>query len=59
MDVLAKKMSHTQVDKPQDMHAVVWKATSKYCGVTEKEAEESVEADKWVEFEQLIEFIVV
>ena len=59
MDVLAKKMSHAQVDKPQNMPVVVWKATSKYCGVTEKEAEESVEADKWVEFEQLIEFIVV
>ena len=52
-------MSHAHVDKPQDMPTVVWKATIKYCGVTEKEAEESVEADKWAEFEQVIEFIVV
>ena len=58
MDALAKKMSHAQIDKAQDMSRRCLESDYKYCGVTEKEAEKLAEADKWAEVAEIIESII-
>ena len=58
MDALAKKMSHAQIDKAQDMSRRCLESDYKYCGVTEKEAEKLAEAEKWAEVAEIIESII-
>ena len=49
MDALAKKMSHAQIDKAQDMSRRCLLSHYKYCGVTEKEAEKLAEVIQIIE----------
>jgi len=58
MDVLAKKMSHAQIDKAQDMSRRCLESDYKYCGVTEKEAEKLAEAEQLAEVRQIIESMI-
>ena len=58
MDVLAKKMSHAQIDKAQDMSRRCLESDYKYCGVTEKEAEKLAEAEQLAEVIQIIERMI-
>ena len=58
MDVLAKKMSHAQIDKAQDMSRRCLESDYKYCGVTEKEAEKLAEVEQLAEVIQIIESMI-
>ena len=49
IDALAKKMSHAQIDKAQDMSRRCLLSHYKYCGVTEKEAEKLAEVIQIIE----------